>query len=65
MNNNMRSKIISHFIIGKISLNPMETILTILGELEYLKGQVKLARWKIDEVLQSNQVVTIASTCPI
>jgi hypothetical protein len=38
----MRSKIISHFIIGKISLNPVETILTIPRELEYLKRLMKI-----------------------
>jgi hypothetical protein len=27
----IRSKILTHFIKGKISLTPMETILTILG----------------------------------
>ncbi len=60
----MKSKIISHFIIGNISLNPMITILTIPCELEYLKGLVKLARWKKNEVMQSNQIATIASTMP-
>ncbi len=40
----IRSKILTHFIKGKISLTPMETTLTILGELEYLEGSVKLAR---------------------
>jgi hypothetical protein len=33
----VKSKILSHFIKGKISLTPMETILIILGELEYLE----------------------------
>ncbi len=40
----VKFKIMSHFIKGKISLTPMETILIILGELEYLEGLVKLAR---------------------
>jgi hypothetical protein len=44
----MKSKIQSHFIKGKISLTPMETILTIRGELEYLEGLVKLARRRMD-----------------
>jgi predicted aspartyl protease len=39
----VKSKILTHFIKGKVSLTPMETILTILGELEYLEGLVKLA----------------------
>jgi hypothetical protein len=40
----MRSKILSHFVRGKISLTPMETILVIPRELEYLEGLVKLAK---------------------
>jgi hypothetical protein len=57
---NVRSKIIFHdFIKGKIYLSPMEIILAVLKELEYLEGLVKLAR-KEYEVLQSNQMTTIA-----
>ncbi len=37
----VKSKILSHFIKGKISLTPMETILIIPKELEYLEGLVK------------------------
>jgi hypothetical protein len=44
----VRSKILSHFIKGKISLSPMETVLMILGELEHLESLVKLARKKKD-----------------
>jgi len=44
----LRSKILSHFIKGKIFLFPMETILVIPGELEYLEGLVKLARRRKD-----------------
>ncbi len=44
MGNNMRSKIISHFIKGKISMSPMEIIFIILGELEYLEKLMKLLR---------------------
>jgi hypothetical protein len=40
----VKSTILTHFINGKISLTPMETILTIPGELEYVEGLVKLAR---------------------
>jgi hypothetical protein len=40
----IRSKILSHFIKGKISLSPMETILMIPGELEHLENLVRLAR---------------------
>ncbi len=32
----VKFKILSHFIKRKVSLTPMETILIILGELEYL-----------------------------
>jgi hypothetical protein len=45
MGNNMRSKIISHFIKGKISMSPMETILIIPSKLEYLEGLVKVLKW--------------------
>jgi hypothetical protein len=46
--NFIRSKILSHFIKGKISLTPMETILMILGELEHMESLMKLARRKKD-----------------
>jgi hypothetical protein len=36
----VKSKILCHFIKGKISLTPMETILVIPGKLEYLEGLV-------------------------
>ncbi len=49
-------RILTHFIKGKISLTPMETILTILGELEYLEGLVKLAK------RQKNEEYRILST---
>ncbi len=44
----VRSKILSHFVKGKISLTPMETVLMIPGELEHLESLVKLARRKKD-----------------
>ncbi len=44
----VRSKILAHFIKGKISLSPMETIRMIPGELEHLESLVKLARRKRD-----------------
>ncbi len=37
----VRSKILSHFIKGKVSLSPMETILFVPGELEHLESLVK------------------------
>jgi hypothetical protein len=61
----MKLKILSHFIKGKISLTPMEpmeTILVIPGELEYLEGLVKLTRKQKDAEGQKNQVITIHST---
>jgi hypothetical protein len=44
----MKSKIMFHFIKGKIFLIPMETIIIIPRELEYLEGLVKLARRRKD-----------------
>jgi hypothetical protein len=59
----VRSKILSHFIKGKISLSPMETILMIPGELENLESLVKLARKKRDSKTTENQV-SVVSTIP-
>jgi hypothetical protein len=56
----VRSKILSHFIKGKISLSPMETILMIPGELEYLESLVKLARRKRDSEAIENQVSVVS-----
>ncbi len=39
-----KSKILTHFFKGKITFTPLENILTILSELEYFEGLVKLAR---------------------
>ncbi len=39
----VQSKILSHFIKGKISLTPMETVMMIPGELEHLESLVKVA----------------------
>jgi len=55
----MRSKILSHFIKGKIPLSPMETILMIRGELEHLESLVKLARRKRDLETTENQVSVV------
>lgn len=49
----MRSKILMHFMKGRISFSPMEMIITMLGELEYLEGFVKLGRRKKDKTRQT------------
>lgn len=60
VNGNIRSKILSHFVRGKISLTPMETILIIPKNLEYLEGLVKLARKRKDvETTQSLVAIVI------
>jgi len=56
-----RSKILSHFIKGKISLSPMETILMIPGELEHLESLVKLARRRRDSETTKNQVSVVSA----
>jgi len=57
----VRSKILSHFIKGKISLSPMETILMIPGELEPFESLVKLARRKRDLEATENQVSVVSA----
>jgi predicted aspartyl protease len=57
----VRSKILAHFIKGKVSLSPMETILMILGELEHLESLVKLARRKRDSEATENQVSVVSA----
>jgi hypothetical protein len=57
----VKSKILSHFIKGKISLSPMETILMIPGELEHLESLVKLARRKRDSETTENQVSIVSA----
>jgi hypothetical protein len=56
LNNNIssivQSKILNHFIKGKIALSPMEIIFTILRELELLENLVKLVRNKHNEGLK-------------
>jgi hypothetical protein len=46
---NDRSKILSYFVKGNFSLTPMETILIVPSELEYLEDLVKLARKNKDD----------------
>ncbi len=57
----VRSKIMAHFIKGKVSLSPMETILMIPGELEHLESLVKLARRKRDSEATENQVSVVSA----
>ncbi|CAK9879424.1 unnamed protein product [Sphagnum jensenii] len=57
----VRSKILSHFIKGKVSLSPMETILLIPGELEHLESLVKLARRRRDTEVNENQVSMVSA----
>jgi predicted aspartyl protease len=59
----VRSKILSHFIKGKVSLSLMETILLVRGELEHLESLVKLARRRRDAEINENQV-SMVSTVP-
>jgi len=57
----VRSKILSHFIKGKIPLSPMETILMIPEELEHLESLVKLARRRRDLETTENQVSVVSA----
>jgi predicted aspartyl protease len=59
--NSIRSKILSHFIKGKISLTPMETVMIIPGELEQLENLVKVARRKKDSEVESTQVSMVSA----
>ncbi len=56
----VKSKILSHFIKGKIFLSPMETILMIPGKLEHLESLVKLACRKKDAETMADQVSVIS-----
>ncbi len=56
----VRSKILSHFIKGKVSLSPMETILLIPGELEHLESLVKLARRRRDSETNESPVSMVS-----
>jgi hypothetical protein len=48
-----------HFIKGKISLSPMETILVIPWKLKSLENLIKLAKKKHDEGLKSINLTKI------
>jgi len=57
----VKSKILSHFIKGKISLTPMETVMMIPGELEHLESLVKVARKKKDAEASGNQISMVSA----
>jgi predicted aspartyl protease len=57
----VRSKILSHFVKGKIALMPMETMMMILGELEHMENLVKVARKKKDAEAGTTQVSTMSA----
>jgi len=57
----VRSKILAHFVKGKVSLSPMATILMIPGELEHLESLVKLARRKRDSEATENPVSVVSA----
>jgi predicted aspartyl protease len=57
----VRSKILSHFIKGNISLTPMEIVLMIPRDLEHLENLVKLAGRKKDAEATSNQVSMVSA----
>jgi hypothetical protein len=63
------SKIVTHFIKGKIALSTMKTILSILTELKYLENLVKLApkkrndNLKLTNLIKSNEAPTIHRIC--
>ncbi len=56
----VKSKILSHFIKGKISFSPMETVLMIPGELEHLESLVKLARRRKDAETMNDRVSVVS-----
>jgi hypothetical protein len=60
----LRSKILTHFIKGKMSLKSMEAILIIPKELEYLEGFIKLARRQKNEEPRSS-ISTMTPNLPI
>jgi hypothetical protein len=57
----VKLKILSHFIKGKISLTPMETVMMIPGELEHLESLVKVARKKKDAETANTQVSMVSA----
>ncbi|CAK9874053.1 unnamed protein product [Sphagnum jensenii] len=60
----VKSKILSHFVTGKISLTPMETVMMIPRELEHLENLVKVA-WRKKDTKTTNTQVSMVSTVPV
>lgn len=58
----IKSKILSHFIKGKVSLSPMETVLMIPRELEHLENLIKLAKRRRDSETPENQVSVVSAS---
>ncbi|CAK9200406.1 unnamed protein product [Sphagnum troendelagicum] len=58
----IRSNILSHFIKGKVSLTPMETVMMIPGELEQLENLVKVARRKRDAETEGTHVSLVSAS---
>ncbi len=56
----VKSKILSHFIKGKISFSPMEIVLMIPGEVEHLESLVKLAHRKKGAETMNDQVSVVS-----
>jgi len=57
----VKSNILSHFVKGKVSLTPMETVMMIPGELEHLENLVKVARRKKDTEATNTQVSMVSA----
>lgn len=59
-----KSKILTHFLKGKISFTPLETILIVLGEFKYLEVLVKLAKRHKDEKIQQVTHIVVILIIP-
>jgi len=57
----VKSKILSHFVKGKVSLTSMETVMMIPGELEHLENLVKVDQRKKDTEAANTQVSMVSA----
>jgi len=57
----VKSKILSHFVKGKVSLMPMETVMMIPGDLEHLENLVKVAQRKKDAEVANIQMSMVSA----